>query len=80
MDKISETHILNLVSVICKRYALTVTYDEGSRINGRCWRITFRCGDVSSRELVGVTRREIFDALHAFWNGMEFAADISRKG
>jgi len=74
MEKISETRILNLISVMCKQYAMSVTYDEGSKVNGRCWRVTFRCGPNASRELIGVTRREIYDALHAFWNGMAFEA------
>lgn len=76
MEKITEARISSLLAAICKSSDLVAEYQEGSPVNGRCWRVTFAESvypTSKSRELVGLTRWEIYDMLHAFWAGVEFA-------
>ena len=78
MDKISELNIRAALRYVCERYELTADYQKGN--SAVCWRVTFMNGAKRSIELVGTTRREIYNAIHDFRYGMEFAADILRKG
>lgn len=78
MEAISEKALRNVMQHICKVFELTADYQQGN--GALCWRVTFMDGAKLSNELVGTTRRELYNAMHSFRYGMEFGARISRAG
>ena len=81
MDKISELNIRAALRFVCERYELTADYQQGNA--ALCWRVSFAESFFplnKSAELVGTTRRELYDAIHAFRHGMEFAKSFSFEG
>jgi len=75
MEAITEKRLRALITNTCKSFLLTADYQQGN--NALCWRVTFMEYGMHSSDLVGTSKRELWNAVHAFRYGMEFANRIN---
>ena len=80
MERISELNIRAALRYVCEHFELTADYQQGNA--ALCWRVSFvdkHNAHNQSHELVGLSRREIYNAIHAFRHGMELFENITRS-